>query len=210
MSFFAIASTAEILRLPSLTPADAFDALRSRRPFALLESAHADSGVRGVHPDTARKSFLGLGPRPMYRCPSGRRGDVLRQMQDVLDGWRERWPGHDAGVYGCLFLVFAYEWKNVLERLPQRSRDDMGFPWASVVECRDLLVWDHRLGTISIYCTYRKGNAGSHLRARTRSSAIRNALLSDRTCPREDFFADSPERSMAFPAGWRSNMSREE
>ena len=186
-------------------PCVAYAALSPWHPFALLESA-------SLHSATGKRTFLGLGPRPLYRCKNARGPQDLLQLQQSLDRWRDAWISDGGDPYGIVFAVFAYEWKNALEVLPQTTAGDLEFPDAWLAACRDLLVWDHAERSLGIHCTYRDGGQ-SREEASQRLRAIQKCLqrLGEQTvAPPSDPHSCWAEDPSFFPGNWKSNMSRPE
>lgn len=183
-------------------PCAVYEALRPWKPFALLESASRSS-------ETGRKSLLGLGVLPLWHAknPSG---NALERMQSVLNAWQSLWKGARRTEYGCLFTVFAYEWKNVLEETGRKTKDDLGFPDALLLDCRDLMVWDHGRNSLALYASYEGGRAGAKEAAERRAEAMRKALtglLGGRTA---GFSAEGMREPAHFPHGWKANLNRGE
>jgi len=132
------------------TPLSAFLRLRPRRYGFLLESV--EGGERW-----ARYSFLGAEPsmiltaargRNSLRGPDGRverlpPGNPLQALRGVLARFHPvRVPGlprFQGGAVGYL----AYDAVRFLERLPQRTRDDLGLPEAVFLFTDNLLVFDN-------------------------------------------------------------------
>ncbi len=108
--------------------------MRKSNPPALvlLESASR-------HPVIGRKSYLGLNGRIFWQCKDAASRSACAELQSAVNAWLASRPK------GLLFMIFAYEWKNALEYLPQKAANDLGFPAATLIACEDVRVREHGL-----------------------------------------------------------------
>ncbi len=137
---------------PNVDPLAAFHALENWQPFVLLES-------QSLHSTIGRRSLLGLGPRLVYECTRPGK-DTAASLQQSLDHWLNSRCGDSGDGYGVLFAMFAYEWKNVLEMRGHKPNSKIGiglcprisdFPLVSLIGCRNLVVWDHEVGSLEVF-----------------------------------------------------------
>ncbi len=91
------------------------------------------------HPVIGRKSYLGLNGRIFWQCKDAAAPGACADLQSAVDAWLASRPK------GLLFMIFAYEWKNALEHLPQTAPDDLDFPAATLIACEDVRVREHGL-----------------------------------------------------------------
>jgi len=138
------------------TPVSAFLKLGGGPYSFLLESVEGGGG-------SGRYSFLGTGPRTVFRA-KGRRaeflrdgewdgsdtGDPLALLQDELTRYRvvpdESLPPFAGGAVGFL----SYDAVRWFERLPARLRDDLDLPDACFMLTDTLLAFDRHTNKITI------------------------------------------------------------
>ncbi len=162
------ACVTKILKQCQPDPCDVFTALARWEPFALLQSA-------SFHAVTGKRSVLGMGPQPLFECKDSRDSRAPQKIQNVLDDWQNAWAVEDAHGYGCVFMVFSYEWKNALEPGAEKA-NDLDFPYAWLVASRDVLVWDHEAGSLTLHCSYQSEEPGERQRALQRTREMEETL----------------------------------
>ncbi|MFB3126185.1 MAG: anthranilate synthase component I [Candidatus Acidiferrales bacterium] len=136
-----------------LTPVSAYLRLVRRGGLSfLLESIEGGEKI-------ARYSFMGVGPFRQLRYRDGmaeitegglpegrgerRSGDLFDQLRRLTRAYRPvAWPGLPPFTSGAVGY-FSYDVARLLERLPDRTRDDLGLPDAHLLFFSDLLVFDH-------------------------------------------------------------------
>ncbi len=136
-----------------LTPVSAYLRLVRRGGLSfLLESIEGGEKI-------ARYSFMGVGPFRQLRYRDGmaeitegglsagkgerRSGDLFDQLRRLTRAYRPvAWPGLPPFTSGAVGY-FSYDVARLLERLPNRTRDDLGLPDAHLLFFSDLLVFDH-------------------------------------------------------------------
>jgi anthranilate/para-aminobenzoate synthase component I len=143
--------------------------------FAALASAlPADATVylfetAGAPPDLERRSFLAWDPECEYvlrrdRLETWRNGRCVKQKQAaqpvsqlraLLQGAGGGAIPYGHGFAGGLIGYVAYEFKNHLERLPDRVRDDLGTPELRLGLVRRVVCRDQRDGRLSLRVSLR-------------------------------------------------------
>ena len=148
----------------SLTPLGVYRRLARASPTRfLLESVTGGEQV-------SRFSFLGAGPRELYRLWPDR-------LEVERDERREALPGPPlealrrvvAGVAadpgpipftGGLVGYFGYDLARLVERLPQPPADPHGLPWALLARFDTLVVFDHALQRVLAIANEVEGEVG--------------------------------------------------
>ena len=139
-------------------------ALPSQATIYLFETA-------GGPPDLERRSFLAWDPECEYvlrgdrletwrdgRCvEQGDGREPLARLRAVLRAAGASSPSYAHGFAGGLIGYVSYDFKNHLERLPDRVRDDLGTPELRLGLVRRVVCRDQRDGRlslrISVHCT---------------------------------------------------------
>jgi anthranilate synthase component I len=195
-----------------LTPVSAYINVshKSRYSF-LLESV--EGGERA-----ARYSFIGVAPYSIFKSKGegyevdGAKfhGDPLGAIERIFGGFKvagaEALPPFIGGGVG----FFAYDIIRHIEKLPDKTLDDLGFPDISLMFTDSILIFDHLQHTIKIVCCARI-EEGRPLREiyREAEAKIENLytdLMSARFMKKEK---PAPGKKPA-PVRFRTNVTRNE
>jgi len=166
------------------TPVSAFLRVAEQAPEAfLLESVEGGEHV-------GRYTFIGIAPYKKITAhgrqilvEEGRRkrtlqGDIFEELKQALSGHKPaRLPGLPPFTAGAVGF-FSYDVVRLIERLPERTADELGVPDACLMFFDQVLAFDHVKKEILLIATADLTRGGSYEQAQRRLDRMEKQLAS--------------------------------